>query len=361
MDTIIHTEASHGWGGQEMRILTECRWFRAQGFRCLLLAKGDSPLAEHFRREGFDVLPVPFKRGSQLRDFMACLRIFRKLKPALVATHSNIDSRVALAAATAAGVKRRVRYRHVSIPVRTSPWNQVIYRRFATGVVTTSRSISDELYRGFKLRKDAIRSVPTGVVSSPKDHNAHDEIRSRLGLPRNARIICQVSILRSWKGHVHLLDAFGLAAAGRPDLHLVIVGDGNMGTELRKKAGAMEVSRRIHFTGHVEDPYPWFQAADIMTLASTGGEGVPQSALQAFACGKPFVGTTVGGIPDIVRHEVNGLLVPPADPQAMADAFARLLDDDRFAATLGMEAERTFDACGSVDHMGESLRRFLNL
>jgi glycosyltransferase involved in cell wall biosynthesis len=363
MQTIIHTEASHGWGGQEMRILTECVWFRSRGFRCVLMAKDHSPIAARFREEGFEVIPLKFTRSSQPRDFAKCLRVFRDQKPALVGTHSNIDSRVALAAAACTRVKRRVRYRHVSIPVRASVWNKVIYRHFATGIVTTARSIAEDLTASFSLDASTVLSIPTGVRSIPADTvlGAREEIRGLLGLPPDARIISQISVLRSWKGHAHLIDAFDRLATSRPDVHLVLVGKGNMLGNLREQAAGMRCAARIHFAGHADDPYPYFQAADIVTLASTGGEGVPQSVLQASACARPVVATRVGGIPDVISDGVNGLLVPPADAEALAAALGCLLDDHALANRLGMEASRTFQHCGTIDHMGESLRRFLHL
>lgn len=361
--TIVHTEASHGWGGQEMRILTECIWFREQGFRCILMAKDHSPIAIRFREEGFEVIPLTFTRSSQLRDFTRCVRIFRQLKPSLVGSHSNIDTRVALAAAAFSSVKRRVRYRHVSIPVRPSLWNKVIYRQLATSIVTTSTSIADHLKDAFCLSTGNVRSVPTGVRPGLETSaaNARERLSQQLGLPPDARIITQISVLRSWKGHTHLIDAFDHLATRRPDLHLILVGEGNMLDILRKKASSTSFPSRIHFPGHVPDPYPFFQAADVAVLASTGGEGVPQSVLQAFACSRPVVATTVGGIPDIITHEVNGLLVPPADPVALASNLGRLLDDPALSARLGTQAAHTYRQCGTIPHMGESLRKFLSL
>lgn len=362
MDTIIHTEASHGWGGQEMRILTECRWFREQGFNCVLFAKEASPIAKKFEKDGFEVIPITFTKSSQVGDFVRCIREFKRLKPAMVGTHSNIDTRVALAAAASAGVSRRIRYRHVSIPVRPSSWNKIIYRHLATRIVTTANSITHDLVRDFSLDTEDALSIPTGVRGALNDsHHHREEIRNRLGIPQSSRLISQISVLRNWKGHTYLMDAFEDLAATRPNLHLVLVGGGNMLDHLQTKSKSMASGSRIHFVGHVDDPYPYFQAADVVTLASTGGEGVPQSILQAFACSCPVVATTVGGIPDIVRDRENGLLVSPGEPKALATALEQLLGDPAFASRLGAEAHRTFSQQGSIDHMGNTLRTFLNL
>lgn len=363
LPVIIHTEASLGWGGQEIRTLTECRWFRDQGFRCILLSPTESHISAAFREEGLEVIPVEFKKSTQIGDFSLCRKLFRELKPVLVGTHSNIDTRVALAAAALAGVKRRIRYRHVSIPVKASPWNHLIYRKFATAIVTTAQSITDELSRKFSLPDGFIRSIPTGVADTTfADKNeARRRVIGILGLQDSAVLITQVSVLRQWKGHRDLMTAFDSLASSNPDLHLVLVGGGPGMDYLPEFAANLASRDRIHFVGHQENPYPFFKAADVATLASTGGEGVPQSVLQCFACATPFVGTRVGGIPDITVDGVNGLLVSPGAPSELAAAIATIINDPVFSASLAANARKTYDENGSIACMGARLRSFLEI
>jgi len=361
--TIIHTEASLGWGGQEIRILTECRWFREKNFQCVLMAPAGSPISDAFLAEGFEVIPVKFKKVSQLSDFWICFKVFRDRRPQLVGTHSNIDSRVALAAATCAKIARRVRYRHVSIPVRSSIWNRVIYRTFATKIITTAHVITSALSKDFSLPSGFATSIPTGVANtdlSDKDI-ARSTVRESLGISQASQIITQVSVLRAWKGHHYLLEAFDRLAADYQDLHLVLVGGGPGLEYLPAQIAGLSYWDRVHLVGHQEDTYPFFKAADIAVLASTGWEGVPQSTLQCFCCSTPFIGSDVGGIPDIVTSGENGLLVPPADSQQLARAMSALLQDPTLSATLASNARKTFDQIGSVDHMGQSIRAFLDL
>ena len=360
---IIHTEASLGWGGQEIRILTECCWFREKGFRCVLMAPPGSPIAETFLKQGFEVIAVTFQKSSQIGDFFKCLQVFRDMSPYLVGSHSNIDTRVALAAAACAGIRRRVRYRHVSIPVRPSPWNHFIYRIITTRIITTAHAITAALSKDFSLPSGFAQSIPTGVANTDlSDKNvARSSVRESLGIPQTARIITQVSVLRAWKGHQYLLAAFDQLATIHQDLHLVLVGGGPGLEYLPAQIAGLSSRDRVHLVGHQEDTYPFFKAADIAVLASTGGEGVPQSTLQCFSCATAFVGTDVGGIPDIVTSGENGLLVPPADSQQLAKALSTLLQDPILSATLAANARTTFDQIGSVDYMGQSIRAFLDL
>jgi glycosyltransferase involved in cell wall biosynthesis len=363
MQTIIHTEASLGWGGQEIRILSECLWFRGQGFRCILMANSSSKIFEAFTHNGFETIDVAFTKKSQIGDFLLCLDRFRHLRPNMVGTHSNIDTRVALAAAAAAGVPKRIRYRHVSIPVKNSPWNRIIYRKFTTGVITTACSISSALQADFNFRPNHIKTIPTGVDSTNLGDRveARDAIRRHLNIAPDSLIVSQISVLRAWKGHQYLFEAFDALAADNPRLHLVLVGGGPGMDYLPQQAHALASRDRIHFVGHVEDPYPFFKASDVVALASFGGEGVPQCVLQCFACKTPFVGTRVGGIPDIVKDGENGLLVEPQSSKQLSEAIFKILANPLLADSLAERGLATFDEKGAISRMGASLMEFLQL
>ena len=91
----------------------------------------------------------------------------------------------------------------------------------------------------------------------------------------------------------------------------------------------------MHLTGFRDQVAPWFALMDVKVLASYANEGVPQSLLQALAMARPAVGTTVGGIPEVIVDEETGLLVPPRDSRRLAQAMGRLMADPEFCRELG--------------------------
>ncbi len=115
---IIHTEASPGWGGQEIRIMEEMRWFRQHGHHLMLVAPPHSTLVERAKEEGFEISCLLFTKNRILREVFQFSAIIRRFKPDVVATHSSVDSWVGLVASRFHGITRRVRYRHVSTPVK---------------------------------------------------------------------------------------------------------------------------------------------------------------------------------------------------------------------------------------------------
>lgn len=346
-----------------MRILAESQWFRDHDYRVEMIARPDAELTKAAEKLGFTVHQRPLNKKSQLSDFSFCRKLFKKLRPHMVGTHSNIDSRVCLAAAAFTGVPHRIRYRHVSIPVKPSPWNHLIYRKFATKIITTAESIAAPLRKNFKLSEDTAVSVPTGI-QEPENLISREDARlamcQRLQLPEDTRFIGQVSVLRRWKGHHDVMAAFEKIHESAPQYHLVFAGGGPGLTSLPEQAKQYSCHQKIHFLGHCDDPWPVFRALEIATLASTEGEGVPQSGMQAMLCGCAFVGTIVGGIPEIIEDDVSGLLFPHSDPDALAEILTRLTTDPNTRERLADQAVQWAKVNTSLDQMANRIIALMN-
>jgi len=153
-------------------------------------------------------------------------------------------------------------------------------------------------------------------------------------LPSNSRIIGTVGWLLPIKGPMFLLKAMRMVWEKFPDTQLVYVGKGEMEQELRSAAMEMDVSERVNFLGwrgDIEEIIPIF---DLFVLPSMN-EGMGRVVVEAMAAGKPVVASKVGGIPDLVKHDDTGLLVPPGDVDALSKALIRLLNDPEKAKRIG--------------------------
>jgi glycosyltransferase involved in cell wall biosynthesis len=225
---IAHTEASTGWGGQEIRILTEAAGLRARGHDVVLLAARDARIldeAPRFRVPAV-ALPIGRKRPAGLR---AMTRALRDGGYDVVNTHSSTDTW--LAALACAWLRRRgkpapvlVRTRHVSVPVPNDAATRWLYRRATRTTVTTGEALRERLVRDNGLDPDRVTSVPTGIDAARFGAISRADARAALGMPADVPLVGIVATLRSWKGHRHLVDA--LARMRHGDARLVIVGDG---------------------------------------------------------------------------------------------------------------------------------------
>ena len=316
---ILHTEASMGWGGQEIRILTEAQTFRAHGHEVMVAANAGSEIAANAPRYGIPVTLLPLARRN-VKSVVAVRRFLREWEPDVVNTHSSLDAwLVALARLRLVPCPRIVRTRHLSAAVPRNLASRWVYNRGADFVMTTGEAIVEDLARDGFVPRQRLAAVPTGIdsdVFKPGDKTA---ARAALGLPQDKFLFGIVATLRSWKGHLILLDA--LKQLGDAAAHLVIVGDGPMQSNIDAQIAGLGVGGHVTLAGRQSDVAQYLRALDVFVLPSYANEGVPQALLQAIASGLPVITCPVGGIPEVARGLETVTLVPPKDAAALAAAM----------------------------------------
>jgi glycosyltransferase involved in cell wall biosynthesis len=316
---ILHTEASMGWGGQEIRILTEAQTFRAHGHEVMVAANDGSEIAGNAPRYGIPVTLLALSRRN-VKSVVAVRRFLREWEPDVVNTHSSLDAwLVALARLRLVPCPRIVRTRHLSAAVPRNLASRWVYNRGADFVMTTGEAIVEDLARDGFVPRARLAAVPTGIdadVFKPGDKTA---ARAALGLPPDKFLFGIVATLRSWKGHSVLLDA--LAQLGDTRAQLIIVGDGPQQQNIDKQIAALGIAGQVTLAGRRSDVAPYLRALDVFVLPSYANEGVPQALLQAIASGLPVITCPVGGIPEVARGLETITLVPPKDAAALAGAM----------------------------------------
>ena len=318
-----------GWGGQEIRTLTEAAGFIRRGHRVVVYAAPGSRIAAEAPRFGVPLVALPIGR-KRLRGVQSLVGAFAGQPPDVVNAHSSTDAWLdALACAWLARTRRAapvlVRTRHVSIPVPRNRASRWLYGSATARVVTTGEALREQLIRDNGIDAARIESVPTGIDAATFAPLSRDIARRELALPPAVPLIGVIATLRSWKGHRHLLDALPLLRHG--DAHLVIVGDGPQRHALEAQVDRLALRSRVTFAGQQTDVARWFCALDVFVLPSYANEGVPQALLQAMFAAIPCVTTDAGGIPEIARDSDTARVVPREDPRALAAAIDAVLDD----------------------------------
>ena len=334
--SILHTESSLGWGGQEIRILSEARGMIARGHEVRVIGAEGARIVEEAPAWGVPVfaLPIAKKRLIGLKCMLEWLK--RERRAHVVSTHSSTDAWLVAIALFALGRPMpMVRTRHISAPVRRDALTRWLYTRATARIVTTGEALKDELVKHNGFRADRIDSIPTGIDAgrfAPGDRAA---ARAALGLPAGVPLVGIVATLRSWKGHRHLVEALnGLPAKAQ----LVIVGDGPQRPALEALVDRLQLRARVRFAGNQADVLPWLQALDVFVLPSYANEGVPQALVQAMLTALPCVTTHVGSIAELAIAERTALVVAPKDVEALRAAIRRLLEDRDLAGALGRAA-----------------------
>lgn len=192
------------------------------------------------------------------------------------------------------------------------------------------RKIEDERYAGAP-----ISMVYNGVDLERYNHQEPCcTLKDEYGMEPGAQIVGVVARLEPEKGHATLVDAWPTVLRSCPDAYLLIVGEGSRCEALMEQAALLGVGHRVVFTGRREDVPAITAALDVAVLPSYR-EAQGLSVLEAMALSRPVVASNVGGIPEMIEDGVSGILVPPRDPQALAGAIVRLLEDHQLADVLG--------------------------
>jgi len=232
-------------------------------------------------------------------------------------------------------------------PFRSGEWFEKI--RFvlnsANHIITVSRSNFQILTEKLGVPKDRLSVIPNGFDSDLFRPMDKFEARVNLGIPQDKRVLLNVANLVPVKGHRYLIESIGKIVDVEKDVVLYIVGNGPLREELENQIRRLNLERIVRLVDarpHSEIPF-WMNAADLFVLPSLN-EGNPTVMFEALGVGLPFVGTAVGGIPEVVASEDYGLLCPPADSECLAEKILIALDKEwdrkkirRYAEQFGWE------------------------
>lgn len=350
---ILHTESSCGWGGQEIRVLAEAEGLARRGHDLVLAAPPESRIFAEAGKRGLPARALPIARKS-FAGWRALGTLLGSDPMDAVNTHSSTDSwLVALACLGLTNAPAVVRTRHISAPIPKNLLTRWLYRRATDRIVTTGESLRVQVIEQTGTDPMHVTSVPTGIDLTRFRPGGRAAARERLGLPAEAFLVGIVATLRSWKGHLYLLDA--LAQIPDPRVKIVVVGTGPMEENIRRKAEQDGLAARVIMAGHHDDVVPWLQGFDVFALPSYANEGVPQAVMQAMACGLAVVTTGVGAIGEVAREGVTARVVPPRDAAALAAAILHLRDDPAERSRLGdaaaEEARARFSSEIMLDRM----------
>ena len=342
--SILHTESSNGWGGQEMRILKEAIGLRNRGHEIIFAVTQGGKLIAQAKKAGFTVYEINFRRSTAFSAIRNLLKIIRKHQIKLVNTHSSLDAWLGGLAGRIGGCKV-IRTRHLSTSVRGGLNAFLLYRCLANFIVTTSSGIIPQIARLSRQPLSRFQCIPTGVEPFEVERSKIQEFRDKLGIKENELLIGTVCVVRSWKGIQDLIEAARLLK-GYPQLKWVVVGGGYI-DHFRP---LVDASTPLIFTGHLDDPYPAIGALDIFTLLSTAHEGISQASLQAAYLKKPLITTPIGGLPEVCLDGITGILVPPSSPEKIAEAVLRLVSDPQLREAYGLAAKQLVKEKFTLQH-----------
>jgi len=356
---IVYLIDSLGMGGAERVLLSNLQHLDRERFEprvAVLQERAGNPLAAEIRKLGIpvDMLPV-----ARLRDPRALPRVIRYLRASGAnLLHTQLEFSIILGG-VAARVMRipclsTLHTFHVPAPGTRDAWRAKLnwwsLRRMNTMVITVSEAGRIHHLHYGDLPPNKVVTMYNGIdvdTFRPRDEAARLSARRDLGIPPEAPVMVSVAVLRKPKGLQYLISAMSGVLSLIPDARLVIVGEGDHAPALHKQVADLRLENNVVFTGTRADIAGLLVMSDVFVLP-TLEDVLPTVVAEAMAAGLPVVASDVGGIPEMVVDGTTGLLVPPADVAALADACSALLQDREKAQQMGLAgrevAEERFNA-----------------
>ena len=219
-------------------------------------------------------------------------------------------------------------------------WLMKTTYRKADIILSVSNSIKDALEKDFKVQPGKTRTVYNPIVVEDITLKSKEEISHPFFRYSSDQVVISSGRLVRQKRFDRLLEAFSIVRKKMGNVYLIILGKGDLLEELRNKASKLAVSAYVDFVGFKSNPYAWISKADLFVLSSDF-EGFPNVLSEAMACGTPVVSTDcLSGPREIITNGKDGMLVPPGDESALAEAMYRLLASDELREKFSREGKK---------------------
>ncbi len=323
---IVQVISQARFSGAEHVCLNLSAELQRRGHRVLLLCKSVGGFPEEARKRGLEVRTPSLSGKLNLAAPLAIGSIARRFGADLI--HSHLSS---------AALWGSLAGRLFGIPAigHIHALNTFFYYRFSHFNLTCSDGV-----RRAMLAQGAdparTRVVYNGIAPERlQGLTPTQPLLGELGIDADARIIACVAHLTARKGQIHLLRAIARLRDDWPRLHCLLIGVGNLRDMLLEQARQLGIAERVHFLGFRGDAVSLMNCAEVVVLPSVAKEGLGLALIEAALLGKPTIGSDAPGIDEVIDDGTTGLLVPPADDAALADALRRLLGDAALRQRLG--------------------------
>ncbi len=328
--TVLHTEASLGFGGQERRILRELEGLDPMRFRGLLLCQPGSRLGHVTEERKIPTIWFKMRSAFDPVAFVKILQLLKRERVDIIHAHSSRDAWLAGAAGKLLGVPV-FRTRHLLTPIG-GPY---VYARLTDRVLTVSEDVRRYLISA-GVPGEKIIAVPTGIDLKRFDPARTDlaDMRARFHLSRDAYVIGLVAVLRKAKGHRFLLQAVKRLVPEFPQVKLLIAGTGPQEQNINNLIRELGLEAQVLMLGQQDDIPSLLKALDVFVLPAQE-EALGTALIEATAMGVPVIATRIGGIPEVLGEA--GLLFESEGVDALVNHLRTLIRSPELAARLRVQ------------------------
>jgi len=341
---ILHFSESSETGGAETVFLELLRRLDPVHFESVALLMKEGWLHDQLSSLGVRPMLLKSNRSYDVPMLFKLRSMLRHLGIDLVHAHLPDSNAYASLAALGTGVPVIATYHGLLRPSQEASHGETLklkaVRYGATRVVAVSDALKLQLGREARIPESRLRRIYNGVDWNEFDRSAEGpSVRTELGLGPQDQVVGMAANLKPEKGYPYFLRAAARIAARLPRTRFLIAGEGeaNVKAALVAEATRLGVRDRVTFLGYRSDLPAVLRAFDVFVLSSLS-EGMSIATVEAMGAGLPVVVTRSGGPQELVAEGVTGMLVPPADPDALAERVIQVLQDAEWARGLGSRA-----------------------
>jgi len=334
----LHVDTARTWRGGQNQVLLTVNGLRSMGQRASLVAHPDGELRRR-AAEGLDLIPIAPRTEMDLSAAWKFARVVKRLAPDVIHAHdphgvAMASLALSLGAGSAKGGRAPalVASRRVDFHLKGNSFSRWKYHQVDC-FIAASEAIRQMLVSDGIAEAQAV-TVHEGIDVEHVTAAPPVDVHQAFFLPHGAPVVGNIAALVPHKGQRYLIEAAHLVVQQIPDARFVILGEGDLREHLEKQVKDHHLEKHVLLPGFRTDVLGCLKTFDLFVMSSVT-EGLGTSLLDAMAASRPIVATTAGGIPEIVDDGVNGLLVPPRDHHALADAIVRALKDAELRRRMG--------------------------
>ena len=338
---IVLLNTARGWGGLESHSIILAQSLLRLGHDVVLACRREGNVGQEAAAAGIPTVHISMRNALDVYSVWQIIYFVKQNKIDILIANLGKEYWPATVAAKLAGIKI-VLFRHQLDPLKAmTKW---LINTAVDKVIAVTHAVRTVMVQsGVQPEKVVVVHPGQDVERFRTSGRFRELIRSELGIKEHEMVIAYAGKLHPGKGIYELLAAVHQVSVAYPHIKLMYIGDGDDRGKLTKEAEILGMTDKVILTGYRTDIDHLFSAMDIFALPSKGYESFGMVLIEAMAAGKAVIGTDTGGIPEIIAHKKNGLLISPASVAELAEAISLFIEDKEFCEELVVAGYETVE------------------
>lgn len=357
----------YGFGGTERHLYDLASRLNQDSFRSIVCPfRCNEYIVNIFRRAGIHIEPISVKRiygFSAIKQIPALIQLIRKHRIDIVQTF-NIDSDLyGTVIGKLAGTPLIVSSRR-DLGVYRKAHHLMLSKlthRYVNHFIAVCNAVATNMLQREKVARQKVTTIYNGFELANinrANRSRISELVRKFKIGANSFVIGNVSHLRPEKGHEVFFEAIRRVKASIPELRVLAVGGGEKLSDFRDEIRARGLDDVVYLTGYVPNVFNFISLMDLCCLTPLSNEGFSNAILEQMAMGKPIIASDVGGNTEAIVHGESGLIVPPDDADALAQAIMKLYKNPTLRKSLGVNAKIRVETEFSMERMIQRMEEF---